>query len=86
MNQRKEKTVITIESYRRTRVHSGRVAVTAWCERCAAESLMISPNEAAAHLQTTAREIFRRVEAGELHFLETESGALLICCRSLQRD
>jgi hypothetical protein len=48
-----------------------------------AESLMISPNEAAARLQITAREIFRRVEAGELHFLETESGALRICGNSL---
>jgi hypothetical protein len=83
MNPRKEKTVITIESYRRTRVHSGHLALTAWCEKCSANSLMILPNEAAALLQITAREIFRRVEADELHFLETESEALLICVSSL---
>jgi hypothetical protein len=44
---------------------------------------MLAPNEAAAMLQTTARTIFQRVEAGEVHFLETADGALLICCNSL---
>ena len=39
---------------------------------------------AAALLQTTAREIFRLTEAGEVHYLETGSGALLICSHSLQ--
>ncbi len=40
---------------------------------------MITPNEAAALLQTTAREIFRLTEAGEIHYLEIETGALLVC-------
>ena len=44
---------------------------------------MLAPNEAAALLQTTAREIFRLTEAGEIHFLETETGALLVCGNSL---
>ena len=44
---------------------------------------MLAPNEAAAHLQTTAREIFRLTEAGEIHYFETETGALLLCGNSL---
>lgn len=83
MMRRREKKIITIESYSRTRVRLRRGAGIAWCERCAAESVMILPNEAAAVLQTTAREIFRRVETDEIHFLETRTGALLVCRNSL---
>ncbi len=39
---------------------------------------MLAPDEAAAHLQTTAREMFRLTEAGEIHFWENENGALLV--------
>ena len=45
---------------------------------------MLASDEAAAHLQTTAREIFRLTEAGQIHYLETESGALLVYRNSCQ--
>ena len=83
MVKHKEKRVITIENYSRTRMRLRRGANIAWCDRCGAKTVMLSPNEAAAARQTTAREIFRRVETGEIHFLETEAGALLICRDSL---
>lgn len=79
MNRRREKTVITVETFQRTTVHSRRNAKIAWCERCAAETMMLSPDQAAAHLHTTAREIFRLAEAGEVHFLESDTGTLLVC-------
>ncbi len=85
MNRRKEKTVITVETFQRTVVYSRRKAKIALCEQCAAETVMFAPNEAAAYLQTTAREIFRLTEAGEIHYLETETGALLVCRNSLSR-
>ena len=47
---------------------------------------MITPNEAVALLQTTAREIFRLTEAGEIHYLEIETGALLVCRDSLKTE
>lgn len=53
------------------------------CKQCAGEAHMVTPGEAAVLAQTTARHIFRRVEAGEVHFLETADGELLICCNSL---
>jgi hypothetical protein len=84
MNRRKEKTVITVERFQRTTVRIRRKAKIAWCDHCAAETLMLPPEEAAALLQTTARAIFRLTEAGEIHFLETESGALLVCRNSCQ--
>ena len=40
---------------------------------------MVTPDEAAALTETSARAIFRRVESGELHFVETDKGALLVC-------
>ena len=55
----------------------------AWCERCGAEVLMVTPNEAATFACTDARSIFRGVEAGEIHFIDTESGVLLVCCKSV---
>ena len=83
MSRRTEKTVITVKTYQRTVVRLRKKEKIAWCEQCAAEAVMLAPNEAAVHLQTTAREIFRLTEAGEIHYLETETGALLVCGDSL---
>lgn len=83
MNRRTEKTVITVETFQRTTVHSRREARIAWCDRCAAKTAMLEPDAAAAHLQITTRQIFRLTEAGDVHYSETESGALLICGNSL---
>jgi hypothetical protein len=44
---------------------------------------MLTPEEAAAFAQSTARHIYRRVEAGELHSIETNDGALRVCVNSL---
>jgi hypothetical protein len=57
----------------------------AWCEQCAEEVVMLTPDDAATLLETTARAIFRSVEAGELHFRETVGGRLLVCHNSLER-
>lgn len=84
MNLRKEKTVITVENYRRVVRHSLRDAVKARCGHCNVITQMISPGEAAELLQTSAREIFRLIEAGEVHFSETDNGALLVCRSSCQ--
>ncbi len=56
---------------------------TAFCQSCESDAPHLSVAEAAALLQTTDREIFRLTEAGEIHYLETETGALLVCGSSL---
>jgi len=81
---RKEKIVITVETFRRTVVRFPRKEIFAFCEQCRDEVLMLAPDEAGRFRQTSAREIFRRVEAGELHFLETNEGSLLVCRESLE--
>jgi hypothetical protein len=80
----KTRTEITFEQHQRTVVRTRRHGQrTAWCEECASLVIALTPDEAARLLATTTRVIFRRVEAGTLHFSETEGGALLICAASL---
>jgi len=47
---------------------------------------MYLPEHAAVVGQTTTREIYRRVESGDLHFVETREGELLICGNSLPHN
>ena len=82
MRQTKTKTKITFARRVRTTIRLPRSRVV-WCPECKGQVLMLSTDEAAALTQTTARAIFRRIEAGQLHFLEAASGALLVCRASL---
>jgi hypothetical protein len=61
------------------RAHDG---IEVWCEACAASVPMFLPERVAALAETTPREIYRRVEEGLVHFVETDSGELLICSNS----
>ena len=54
-----------------------------WCTQCEGSVQMITPDEAVAVAGRSAREIYRWVEAGRVHFLETPQGLLSICLRSL---
>ena len=84
MKLRKEKITIKIENYSRTTWRIRRGEIRLCCELCAPVVPMISPSEAAALLETTVREIFRRVENGAVHFTEIENGELLVCPKSLE--
>jgi hypothetical protein len=44
---------------------------------------MITPEQAACLSGLAPRAIYRRVENGELHFTEIDSGGLLVCADSL---
>ena len=44
---------------------------------------MLMPQEAARIAQVSVREMNRSVEAGQVHFLETAEGLLLVCMNSL---
>ena len=86
MNRRTEKTVITVETFQRTTARWRQKLKFTRCEQCAAETVMLAPNGAAIVLQTTARHIFRLTKAGEIHYLETKTGALLVCRDSLETE
>jgi hypothetical protein len=81
---RKEKTIITAATFKRTTMRPGPNATIVWCDQCEAEVLMLSPIQAAALAHTTTRNIYRRVEANAIHFRETEDGGLLVCAVSLR--
>lgn len=78
-----KRTVITIETHRLTVIGSRRRPVVAWCELCGGRVRMVTPEQAAAFAGTRPRAIYRRLERGELHFVETDAGVLLICAGSL---
>lgn len=81
---KRRRATITVETRQVTLVVRRRGgSLKAWCQSCAAEVEMLTPEQTAQMLATTPRAIYRRVERGDLHFVETESGALLICRASL---
>jgi hypothetical protein len=78
----KRRTVITIESHQLTVVRTRR-AIEKWCKECGKELPMLTPEAAAALAGVSPQAIYRSVESGELHFIDTRDGALLICSGSL---
>jgi hypothetical protein len=83
MKRTRTKTLIRVERRERITVRAVRLEVL-WCWRCAMKVSVLTADEAAALLKTTTRDIFLRVESGEVHFRETESGSILVCSNSLE--
>ena len=79
----KSKTEITIETQRTFIVRRRPSLIQAWCAGCAAIASFASPEDAAQLAGGSAREIYRRVEAGQLHFIETGDRWLRVCIASL---
>lgn len=78
--------VITVETWRKTIIRQPAPPIFARCEQCGIETEMFSPEEFARRQNTTARVVYRRIENGDCHFIETEDGALLICGGSNDRN
>lgn len=57
--------------------------VEAWCDRCAADGQWVSPETAALLTNQDTRSIYRRIEAGSLHFSENTEATALVCLSSL---
>lgn len=83
MNRQTEKVVITVETFQRTTVRVRQKLKIIRCEQCAAMTVMLAPDEAAAVLHTTAREIFRLTETNQIHSIEIAAGLTLVCGNSL---
>jgi hypothetical protein len=83
MRRKKKTTTVTIESRERTTIRRSQPGFVARCERCDAEVLMVTVAEAAALSRTDVRAIFRSVEAGTVHFVESGNGGLLVCLDSV---
>jgi hypothetical protein len=78
--------VITVETWRKTIIRQPAPPFFARCEQCKMETEMFSPEEYARRQNTTARLVYRRIENGDCHFIETQDGAVLICGGSNDRN
>lgn len=54
-----------------------------WCLECSSLVQSVAPEEAAALAGVNTRTIYRWVEAGQLHLIETAEQSPLICLNSL---
>ncbi|MFL6228313.1 MAG: hypothetical protein ACJ741_06005 [Pyrinomonadaceae bacterium] len=79
----KRRTEITVEMHRLLLVGGRRVSAVGWCAGCGARARLLTAEEAARLSRVTPRDIYRRVETGQLHFIEAQDGLLLICQNSL---
>ena len=79
------KTGITIRTEEVLIIRASRGASRTLCRECSGETLMVTPDEAMALTGGSAREIYRGVEAGLVHYTEISGGALLVCPDSILR-
>ncbi len=79
----KRRTEITVETSRVLVIGKCRRSLLGWCSGCGQRVRMVTPEEAAMAAGTSARAIYRLVEANELHFTETPDARLFICLNSL---
>jgi hypothetical protein len=64
-------------------VRRRRGAVRMWCKQCGEQVSMLRVEDARTVGETTSRTIYRWIEAGKLHFAESDEGLVLICAQSL---
>lgn len=80
-NRMEQKTEIEIELSETIAYSKRRERFEAYCPSCEALIEMATPHIAAILTHSTEREIFSLVEAGKIHFVETDG--VLICLSSL---
>jgi hypothetical protein len=56
------------------------------CDDCDREARMLTHEDAARISGLATRKIFQMIEAGEIHFVETAEGDLLVCIDSLMKE
>ncbi len=76
---------ITMETIE-TRVVGKRGDLLNWCLKCEKETKTLVPEEAACVLDTTTRDIYRAIEEGRLHFIETACGRVFVCVDSIEQE
>ena len=79
------KMLIRKETHELTIIARPRVRGKRFCAACQKQVRWLVPEEAMLLAKTNLREIFRRVEMQEIHFIETREGFLLVCAESLMQ-
>ena len=76
------KIIIRKETHEINILRQPRLSEKRFCADCQAEVRWLVPEEAMLLAKTNLREIFRLIEAGEFHFIESAEGFLLVCAES----
>ena len=74
---------ITVETERLVVVSKRQMTVISWCASCRERRAMMRLEEAAIQHRVPARRLYAWLEAGKIHFRETEEGLLLVCLDSI---
>lgn len=78
----KRKIQLTVETHKLLVISRTKGSTQDWCSECAGDVPLIKPEEAAVLAGVSPRTIYRRGEAGFVHFGESPEGWLLICLSS----
>lgn len=79
----KRRTVVTFEMLERSFYHfPNSEPDVAECPECAQEVSWLTPNQAVLLTGISLRELFRRIEAGTIHFNEASPDPLRVCPNS----
>lgn len=82
--KRKRRMEIMVEQHQLLVIHSPVIeSGTLECAICPTQSPMIIAEDAATLLSMTRREVYRAIETGNVHFIETAEGILFVCIESL---
>ena len=74
---------ITVETERILFISHRQTTAVTWCKGCGRRGEMLTVDDAARSARVSSRTMYRWVEAGKVHFIETGDGCLLVCRDSL---
>ena len=77
------KTNILVKTRHLLAVHTEQPAEPIFCPQCG--EAMSDVESAAQILQTSVRELYRHIEAGRIHFFETEEKTCFLCPKSFDQ-
>jgi len=80
MTRKVRTTKITIEQHKITIIRKRNKKISIYCERCRSQVQALTADEIAMLFQITVNEINHLVNNGEIHFIETSTGALPLVC------
>ena len=76
----KPKQMIRFETIEQVRIRN---ATARPCEGCGRDQIFLRADRAAVLFGLTAREVYRLVETGKVHFFETTDGSAFVCAASM---
>ena len=78
-------TTTTVEKHEVVVIRSSRRLKRVFCPQCLEPVALITVDEAVKISGSSSRAVYRLIEEGEIHFVETADGGALICPAELLR-